>query len=130
MAKEPRRDKPTDELKVEMARSRDRVARDLRALRHELDFPRKIRRSFQRQTGAWITAAVVIGTLLVVLPARRKKVYIEPKSKRGSKNKIVEAGFALGALKFAATLLRPIVVAFVTKKIRGYAGEPQSAKKW
>ncbi|MDB6146342.1 MAG: hypothetical protein JWO45_6 [Spartobacteria bacterium] len=130
MAKESRRNKPPDELKMEIARSRERVSRDLRALRYELDFPGKIKRSLRQQTGAWITAAVVVGALLVVLPARRKKIYVEPKSKSGSQTKLLEAGFAVGALKFAATLLKPIVIAFVTKKVRGYAGPPESAKKW
>ncbi len=31
-------------------------------------------------------------------------------------------GLAMGGLRFAATLLRPILVSFVTKKMRGYAG--------
>jgi hypothetical protein len=130
MAKEPRRDKPIDELKTKIARSRDHVGRDLLALRQELDIPRKIKRSFQQQTGAWITAAVVVGTLLVIMPARRKKVYVGSKRGQGSQKKLLEAGLAVGALKFAATLLKPALVAFVTKQIRGYMNEPRSAKKW
>ena len=131
MAKRSRPDKSLDELSAEAARSRDRVSRDLRALRYELDFPRKLKRSFQRQTVIWITAAVVVGTLLVVLPARKKKVYFEAKgpNKRSGK-KVLEAGFALGALKFAATLLKPVVVSFVTRKLRGYGNRPSSRAKW
>jgi hypothetical protein len=119
-------------LSAEAARSRDRVSRDLRALRYELDFPRKLKRSFQRQTVLWITAAVVVGTLLVVLPARKKKVYLEAKgrpSKRSSKN-VLEAGFALGVLRFAATLLKPVIVSFVTRKLRGYGNRPSGRAKW
>src|SRR5881275_3309337 len=127
MAKEPRRQQSPGELKADIARSRDQFARDLRVFRREMDIPRKIKRSFQRQTGAWITAAVVVGALLILLPARRKKVYVEPKlpqNEKHSKNKVVEAGFALGALKFAATVLKPVVVSYVTKRMRGYTGEP------
>jgi hypothetical protein len=118
-------------LSAEAARSRDRVSRDLRALRYELDFPRKLKRSFQRQTVVWITAAVVVGTLLVVLPARKKKVYLEAKgpSKRTGK-KVLEAGFALGVLRFAATLLKPVIVSFVTRKLRGYGNRPSGRAKW
>lgn len=131
MARQSRHDKPIDQIKTEIARSRDQVGSDLRELRAELDFPRKLKRSFQRQTVAWVTAAIIVGTLLVVLPARKKKVYVEAKTdKSKSKKKIVEAGFALGALKFAATLLKPAVVAFVTKKVRGYANEPSARRKW
>src|SRR3954451_21547834 len=123
MAKEPQHEQSADELKIEIARSRDRVSRDLRVFRREIDIPRRIKRSFQRQTGAWVTAAVVVGVLLIVLPARRKVVEVKtktPKEKDSKgKGKILEAGFALGALKFAATLLRPMVVSFVTRKMRG-----------
>lgn len=127
MAKEPRREQSPAELKAEIARSRDRLARDLRVFRREIDIPRKIKRSFQRQTAAWITAAVVVGALVIVLPARRKKLVVEPKlpkSRRNSQGKLVEAGFALGALKFAASVLRPVIISFITKKVRGYVNEP------
>ena len=45
MAKEPRREQPSSELKAEIARSRDRFARDLRVFRREIDIPRRIKRS-------------------------------------------------------------------------------------
>src|SRR5437868_10317949 len=127
MAKEPRRQQSPGELKADIARSRDQFARDLRVFRREIDFPRKIKRSFQRQTAAWITAAVVVGALLIVLPARRKKVYIEPKlpgRRKDSKGKVIEAGFALGVLKFAFNVLKPTLVSFITKKMHGMANKP------
>src|SRR4051812_9601841 len=109
MAKEPRREQSADELKMEIARSRDRMARDLRVFRREIDIPRRIKRSFQRQTAAWVTAAVVVGALLIVLPARRKVIKVKAKPRKGDdgSEKIMEAGFALTAAKFAATILRP-----------------------
>ena len=128
MAKEPRREQSPAELKAEIARSRDRLARDLRVFRGEIDIPRKIKRSFQQQTAAWITAAVVVGALIIVLPARRRRIYVEPKlpkSRRNSQGKLIEAGFALGALKFAVSILRPVLVSFIAKKVRGYVTEPQ-----
>ena len=129
MAKEPRRDQSLDELKREIARSRDRVEHDLLVIRRELDFPRRIKRSFQQQTAAWVTAAVVVGALIVFLPARRKKVYVDRKRNAAPQKKLLEAGFALGALKFATMLLRPVIVSFVTKKLRGYMEEPEPAKR-
>jgi len=104
------------------------VSRDLRVFRREIDIPRRIKRSFQRQTGAWITAAVVVGALLIVLPARRKVVEVEAKPRKGKQPKLLEAGFALGALKFAATLLKPMIVSFVTKKMRGYTADSYSER--
>jgi len=69
----------------------------------------------------------VIGALLVVLPARKKKVYVRPKIKRGkrSEGKVLEAGAALGLAKFAASLLRPVIISFITKKVRGYTNDFQ-----
>jgi hypothetical protein len=68
---------------------------------------------------------------LVVLPTRKKKVYVEAKgSKSSSQKKLLEAGFALGALKFAATLLKPVLVAFITKKVRRYVSETPARKTW
>lgn len=129
MAKEPRREQSFDELKIEIARSRDRMSRDLRVFRREIDIPRRVKRSFQRQTGVWITAAVVVGALLIVLPARRKVVEVEAKPrKKGKRPKLVEAGFALGALKFAATLLKPMIISFVTRKMKGYTAGPYSGQ--
>ena|ERR1700730_16656676 len=128
MAKESRREQSVDELKAEIARSRERVARDLREFRREIDIPRRIKRSFQQQTVAWVTAAVIVGALLIVLPARRKTVRVEPKVRTPGKDpqrKLLEAGFALGALKFAATVLRPVLVSFITKKVRGYVDQSQ-----
>jgi hypothetical protein len=131
MAKEPGQEKSLHQLRQEIAHSRDRLARDLGGLRYELDFPLKFRKSFQRQTVVWITAAVVIGVVFAVMPARTKKVRINTKSKsRGEEQKkgILGAGLAVGALRLAATLLKPAVTQFISKKVSGYAtaaGQPR-----
>src|ERR1700704_2413980 len=111
MAKESGPNNSTDELKVKITRSRDRLARDLRGVRYELDIPRRIRRSFQQQTVLWIGAAAVIGTLIVLIPLRRKTVYVDRASGatvgKPKRTKLLEAGFLLGAIRIAATLLQP-----------------------
>jgi hypothetical protein len=43
MAETSGRNESIDELKAQLARSRERVARDLRGLQYELDFPAKFR---------------------------------------------------------------------------------------
>jgi hypothetical protein len=124
MAEEPRHQQSADELKVEIARSRDRMTRDLRVFRREIDIPRKIKRSFQTQTAAWVTAAVIVGAIVILLPARRKVVHVEPKVRFGRKDsgkKLLETGFALTALKFAITILRPALTSYITKKVQGFA---------
>jgi len=128
MAKESGRKKSANQLAAEIARSRDFVERDLRDLRAELDFPRKIRKSFRRSTGLWIAAVVVVGVVLTVRPTRKKKVYVNAPAEDKSKGKLVEAGFALGALRIAATLLKPVILKFVTRQLTGYAGRTQSRR--
>jgi hypothetical protein len=123
MAKELGRKKSPNQLKAEIARSRDSVERDFRNLRGELDFPRKIRRSFQRQTGVWIIGVAVVGVLIATQFSRKKKTKIDARGMGKTEAKVLEAGVALSALKIASTLLRPIIVKFVTGKIRDYASE-------
>jgi hypothetical protein len=123
MAKKPGQEKSLHELRQEIAHSRDRMARDLGGLRYELDFPLKFRKSFQRQTVVWITAAVVIGVVFAVMPARTKKIQVnaKPKAKSDPKEGILGAGLALGAVRLAATLLKPALMSFLSKKMSGYA---------
>jgi hypothetical protein len=130
MAQEPGQEKSLHQLRQEIAHSRDRLGRDLSGLRYELDFPLKFRKSFQRQTVLWITAAVVIGVVFAVMPARTKKVSVKVKPGTGGdpKERLLGAGLALGALKLAATLLKPVVANFISKKVSGYAAG--SARKW
>ena len=127
MAQKPGQGKSLHELRQEAAHSRDRLARDLSGVRYELDFPLKFRKSFQRQTVLWIGAAIFVGVVFAVMPARTKKVRIKVKGKsRGEQQKegILGAGLALGVLKLVATLLKPTVTAYVAKKMSGYAAGP------
>jgi hypothetical protein len=105
------------------------VARDLRGLHYELDFARKLRSSFREQTVSWITAAAAVGALIVLVPVRRKKIYVD--AKRGGKRqkKFIEAGFILGASKIAASVLRPVIVDFLKNRLTDYAGRSRAAKR-
>ena len=127
MAQKPGQEKSLHQLRQEVAHSRDWLARDLSGLRYELDFPLKFRKSFQRRTALWITAAVVIGVVFAVMPARTKKAPFKVKEKRRSdaKEGILGAGLALGALKLVVTLLRPAVTTFISKKMSGSADRPR-----
>jgi hypothetical protein len=122
MAKKPGQEKSLHELRQEIAHSRDRLGRDLSGLRYELDFPLKFRKSFQRQTVVWITAAVVIGVVFAVMPARTRKIRVKrEKARSHPKEEILGAGLALGALKLAVTLFKPAIMSFISKKMSGYA---------
>ena len=125
MAEIPRKDRAA--IKSDIALSRDRLGRELNGLRYELDFPRKVKNSFREQPGMWIGAIIAVGLLIAVAPARRKKVYVRSKenSKENGKG-LLEAGALVGILKFAATLLRPTLVKFVTKKLGGYSAQSRT----
>jgi hypothetical protein len=132
MAKEPEQARSLHQLRQEVAHSRDRLARDLSGLRYELDFPLKFRKSFQRQTVLWISAAVVVGVIFAVMPARTKKVEVKAKGNDAKETKkgILGAGLAIGALRLAATLLKPAVAQFISKKMSSYAAGAGSGRKW
>jgi len=123
MAETSGRNKSIDELTAEIAQSRERVARDLRGLHYELDFPAKFRRSFRKQTGSWMTAAAAVGALIALAPMRKKKIYIDAKSRDKGKKKLVETGFALAVLKIAANLARPAIVEFVKNRFTDFGGQ-------
>src|SRR5256885_15512152 len=123
MAETPGRNKSIDELTAEIDSSRERVGRELRGLRHQLDFPAKFRRSFRQQTVSWITAAAAVGALIALAPMRKKKIYVDAKNSRKSKKKLVETGFALAVLKIAASLARPVVVEFVKNRLTDFGGQ-------
>src|SRR5215831_2675859 len=102
-----------NELKAQVAGSRERVARELQGLRYELDFPAKFRRSFRKQTGSWITAAAAVGAVIALAPMRKKKVYVDARSPRKEDKKLMQTGLALAALKIAGNLARPVIMEFV-----------------
>ena len=121
MAEKSSDNKSIDELRAEIAGSRERVGRDLRGLQHELDFAAKFRRSFRKQTVSWITAAGAVGALIALAPMRKKKIYVDTKSSRKSQNKLAETGFALAAAKLVAGLARPVILEFVKNRLTASA---------
>ena len=125
MAEKSGHNESTDELRAEIDRSRERVVRDLRGVHYELDFPAKLRRSFREQTVSWVAAAAAVGALIAFAPMRKKKIYVDAKSGRKTKRKLIETGFALGALKIAVTLVRPIIVDLVKNRLADFAGGPR-----
>jgi hypothetical protein len=129
MAEESGRNKSIDELTAEIAQSRERVRRDLRGLQYELDFPGKFRRSFRKQTGSWLTAATAVGALIALAPMRKKKIYVDAKGGHKSQKKLVETGLALGALKIAASFVRPVIVEFVKNRLSDFTGQSRGSRK-
>ena len=135
MAKDPKQERELHEIRQQIAHSRDRLGRDLQGLRYELDFPLKFRKSFQRNTTTWISALVLTGVVMTARATSRKKiVYASSKTgqaKKGEeqKNGLLQAGLAMGALRFAASMLRPMVISYVTRRFGGQV-PPSAAKRY
>lgn len=121
--------KSKEDLRQEVARSRQDVERRLGRVREEADFPRKIRRSVRREPVPWIIGAVAFGLLLTAVVARKKKVYVTPKGSAKAKGGLLEAGFLLGVTRIVAGLVKPVVVSFLEKQIGSYAARARSEKK-
>jgi hypothetical protein len=126
MAKERGQDKRIEELRQQIAHTRDRLGRDLSGLRYELDIPLKFRKSFQRHSGIWISAVTLLGTLFTLRPSSRKTSFRLKSAKSGQAKKgeeqkkgLMTAGLLMGGLRLAATLLRPMVISMITKKFGG-----------
>jgi hypothetical protein len=117
-----------NQLKTQIAGSRECVARELQGVRYELDFPAKFRRSFRKQTGSWISAAAAVGALIALAPMRKKKVYVDARSRRKGDKKLVETGLGLAAIKLVGNLARPVIMEFVKKRFF-YSGEPTRGRK-
>src|ERR1044072_5892549 len=99
-----------NELTADITGSRQRVATELRGLRYELDFPAKFRRSFRKQTGSWLGAATAVGAVIALAPMRKKKVYVDARTRRKSDTKLMETGLAMAALKLVGNLARPVIM--------------------
>ena len=128
MAEKSGRNRSIDELTAEIAQSRERVTRDLRGLRYEVDFAAKFRRSFREQTISWLTTAAAVGALVALAPMRKKKIYVDAKSGRKSQKKLVETGFALAVLKIGANMIRPVVVEFLKNRLTDFGSQPRRKK--
>jgi hypothetical protein len=127
MAQKSGEDGSLAEITQRIAHSRDQLGRDLRGLRYELDFPLKIRKSFQRKTVVWISAAVVLGLMFGMRPAR-KKIYVKPKKGKKGEERVIEAGLLLTAVKLATDVLKPVVISYIMQKVNASAA--RAKRKW
>jgi hypothetical protein len=118
------------ELTQQIAHSREEITRRLSRVREEADLPRKIRRSIRREPVPWIVGAIAVGLLVTVMVTRKKKIIVDAaRATTKSKHPLLEAGFLLGALRVAATLLKPMVVKLIEEKFGHYSMRGRSGPK-
>ncbi len=130
MAEESGKDGSLNEIKQRIERSRYELGRDLSGLRYELDIPLKIKKSFQRNTVVWVAGAIVLGLIFTAGPRRRKKIYVDARGRKKGKETLVEAGLLLTAMKFAASVLKPVIVSYAMQKLNAFSGAQRGKQKW
>jgi hypothetical protein len=128
MAKTPG-NKSAAELNEQIARSREDLARRLDRVREEVDLPRKIRRSVQREPVPWIVGAIAVGLIVTGILTRRRKVIVDATRRSKGNSTLLEAGFVLGALRIAASLLKPVVMKLVEKKFGSWSSRGRVGSK-
>jgi hypothetical protein len=74
-------------------------------------------------------AVVAVGVLIALAPMRKKKIYVDAKSGRKPKEKLVETGFVLGALNIGANLIRPAIVELVKNRLTTAANGPRTKNR-
>jgi hypothetical protein len=130
MAKKSGNKQSETELKNQIARSREDLVLRLNRVREEADLPRRIRQSVRREPVPWIVGAIAVGLIITGIVTRNKKVIVDA-ARRGAKTKsvLLETGFVLGALRIAASLLKPVVMKFVEKRFGSYTERGRSDPK-
>ncbi len=118
------------ELMAELHRSREALSESLVGLRGDLDVGRHLRQSFTRSRTGWLTGAAVTGMVLSALPFLKKKKKKEPRLmslpffNRRRPDPVEESakgGLLLAILGIVASLLKPVLTTFVTRKLTAYA---------
>jgi hypothetical protein len=109
------------ELTAALARSRTHLTGHWHGLRRDLDFAARARRSFARHPAVWIGGAALLGLFIARLPPRQKKSAPPARKKAESTvEKVEKAGLLLVALKFAFSVARPALTAWITRRAADY----------
>jgi len=116
------------ELIAQLARARGQFAASYEALRRDADIAAHLKHSFAAHKSAWIGSAGIAGWLLSRIPARKKKVIVQ-KGREKEIKEIAGAGLALTILKMLFTLLRPVIMAFASRKIADIAKKNERWQK-
>ena len=95
-------------------------------VRRNLDVGRRMSDSLRNHPWGWISLAAIFGWLLSRLPARKKKIYIH--APNSTKRRNYKDGLLLSTWKGVWSIARPLITAYLTKKIAQKAKIPGA--KW
>ena len=102
---------------------------------YQADLGRRVKSSFRQHLGIWLSGALFTGGVISFLPAREKKVYVNPLAKSGrdklakAAGKPAKGGFLLSLIKALVPIIRPIATAFITKQLASLVGGAEATQK-
>jgi hypothetical protein len=113
-------------ITAELALKRAQLSVQSLVVHQNLDFSRRMSDSLRSHSWNWMSAAAIFGWLLSRLPARKKKIYIHTAG--SEKRREPGGGFVFRIWKGVWSMAKPLVVAYLTKKIAEKAKIPGA--KW
>jgi hypothetical protein len=115
-----------ERIAAQLAAMRVQLGEQSLLVRRDLDVGRRMSESLRKDSWGWMSVAAIFGWLLSRLPARKKKIYVQTVTpeKRPSHHQ----GFLVQIWKGVWSIAKPLVVAYVTKKIAEKAKIP--GRKW
>jgi hypothetical protein len=116
----------TKRIAAELARIRVQLSDESLLLRRDLDVGRRMSESVREHSWGWMSLAAIFGWLLSRLPARKKKIYIHTTD--SNKRVVYHEGFMTQVWKGVWSIAKPLVLAYLTKKIADKAKFPGA--KW
>ena len=101
---------------------------------YQTDVGRRVKSSLRQHIGIWLSGALFTGGMISLLPARERKVYVNPLTKDGkgklaAVGKPAKGGFFLSLVKALVPIVKPILTAFITKQLASMVGGAEAAQK-
>ena len=115
------------ELRAELAAARSQFGRNWLAIKEDANIPMRFRKSVRERKVFWISAATVIGFVLSRLPARKKEVLVDAKSRKKIKHR-KKSGVLMTLAKLSLGFLKPMITAYATKKLADVAAFAANSK--
>jgi len=118
-----RPDENRQRLVDQLGEGRERLAGHSLIVREKLNVQRQLTNTFHRYSWGWISLAAILGWILSRLPARKKKIYIQPGNHRTATKLSACLGLDLGLKIWGAlwSVARPILTAYLTRKFKAKA---------
>jgi hypothetical protein len=114
------------QLIAQLAQARSRLSESVGALRHDLDFSSRAKKSFKSSPLPWMGGAAILGLFIARVPRRPKKVvHITPKRKDKTVEKAGKAGLLLAVMKIVFDFVRPFLLRWATRKFTDSFGRPR-----